>query len=316
MQTITWRFASKEGTVTGMSNNPIITGCNWDGDTVSPTLTANNAGGNQRMPDKDNFNAVLQYAIQQQSEDDVNPEDCKEALPPNGTEPVVYPGVGITNKDNASNPMPGDAAPTVTTDSRNYMVGANSRCFQNTGRGWWNQTDIGATLRTPSGGGGDGAINANVVCTIAETERTSDEDICYQNYTGGGVAATLDASYYKGSGARNGTEREFIAIREGEKTEGPPRSEEPPPDVPAPVVTTVSPSDPVKQEKPPRKYIVRRLMPIECARLQGFPDWWCDGADGSDSAQYKMWGNGIALPCAEDVLGRIAQELRNAGKEE
>ena len=33
-----------------------------------------------------------------------------------------------------------------------------------------------------------------------------------QNYTGGGIAATLDASYYKGAGSRNGKEREFICI--------------------------------------------------------------------------------------------------------
>lgn len=58
-----------------------------------------------------------------------------------------------------------------------------------------------------------------------------------------------------------------------------------------------------------RKYVLRRLTPIECARLQGFPDWWCDGAEGSDSAQYKLWGNGIALPCAVDVLGRIAKAV-------
>ena len=58
-----------------------------------------------------------------------------------------------------------------------------------------------------------------------------------------------------------------------------------------------------------RKYVLRRLTPMECARLQGFPDWWCDGVDGSDSAQYKLWGNGIALPCAVDVLGRIAEEM-------
>lgn len=62
-----------------------------------------------------------------------------------------------------------------------------------------------------------------------------------------------------------------------------------------------------------KKYVLRRLTPTECARLQGFPDWWCDGADGSDSAQYKLWGNGIALPCAVDVLGRIAEEIRNNG---
>ena len=99
----------------------------------------------------------------------------------------------------------------------------------------------------------------------------------YQNYTGGGIAATLDASYWKGAGARNGKEREFVAI---------------------------------ENEKPNRKYIVRRLTPTECARLQGFPDWWTDGADGSDSAKYKLWGNGIALPCAYDVLNRIAKEVK------
>ena len=60
---------------------------------------------------------------------------------------------------------------------------------------------------------------------------------------------------------------------------------------------------------PPRKYIIRRLTPLECCRLQGFPDWWTDGVDGSDSAQYKMWGNGIALPCAVDVLRRIAEAV-------
>lgn len=74
--------------------------------------------------------------------------------------------------------------------------------------------------------------------------------------------------------------------------------------------------DLVVEEQPQlqRKYIVRRLTPTECARLQGFPDWWCDGADGSDSAQYKMWGNGIALPCAADVLGRIAKAARKRGE--
>lgn len=65
-----------------------------------------------------------------------------------------------------------------------------------------------------------------------------------------------------------------------------------------------------KMEEKERKYVLRRLTPMECARLQGFPDNWCDGANGSDSEQYKLWGNGIALPCAVDVLGRIAEEMR------
>ena len=100
-----------------------------------------------------------------------------------------------------------------------------------------------------------------------------------------------------------------------------------------------------------RKYIVRRLIPIECARLQGFPDYWgypdfkseftpeeesfwhevrrvhalVNGKEykpvkpGSllkwynklhtDSSEYKMWGNGIALPCAEYVVGGVVEAL-------
>lgn len=93
------------------------------------------------------------------------------------------------------------------------------------------------------------------------------------------------------------------------------------------------------------KYVVRRLTPVECARLQGFPDWWCKGLETedptdeevafwkdvwkvwndingvkektdanlkkwitdpySDAAEYKLWGNGIALPCADFVLAGI-----------
>ena len=95
------------------------------------------------------------------------------------------------------------------------------------------------------------------------------------------------------------------------------------------------------------EYIVRRLTPTECARLQGFPDWWCsdlgtdEPTDGeikfwrdvfethrkivgtsskpksdiqirswlknphSDSAEYKLWGNGVALPCVFFVLSGI-----------
>ena len=95
-------------------------------------------------------------------------------------------------------------------------------------------------------------------------------------------------------------------------------------------------------------YIVRRLTPTECARLQGFPDWWCDGLETAepteediafwtdvfeifrkvisgakkpktrsqivkwlqapylDSAAYRLWGNGVALPCVWFVLAGIA----------
>ena len=64
-----------------------------------------------------------------------------------------------------------------------------------------------------------------------------------------------------------------------------------------------------KQMEEKRKYVLRRLTPLECLRLQGLPDWWVDGIDGSDSAIYRMCGNGLAIPCATFVLGRIAEEM-------
>jgi DNA (cytosine-5)-methyltransferase 1 len=101
----------------------------------------------------------------------------------------------------------------------------------------------------------------------------------------------------------------------------------------------------VQEPKPPRRYIIRRLTPTECARLQGFPDWWStlapyNPADAefwedvrkthaeingkkykptknlkkwyeglhTDSAEYKMWGNGIALPNARYVIQGIAEQ--------
>lgn len=70
--------------------------------------------------------------------------------------------------------------------------------------------------------------------------------------------------------------------------------------------------------------IIRRLTPLECERLQGFPDGWTDiGAwtdengklhqESSDSARYKALGNSIALPPWKWVLKRLcAQYERDA----
>lgn len=58
-------------------------------------------------------------------------------------------------------------------------------------------------------------------------------------------------------------------------------------------------------------YIVRRLTPTECARLQGFPDDWCADVPHSDSAEYKLWGNGIALPCLLPMMKAMSIRLRD-----
>ena len=59
-----------------------------------------------------------------------------------------------------------------------------------------------------------------------------------------------------------------------------------------------------------RQCLIRRLTPMECERLQGFPDGWTDIAAASDSARYKALGNSVAIPCVTFVLRGIAAVLR------
>lgn len=55
--------------------------------------------------------------------------------------------------------------------------------------------------------------------------------------------------------------------------------------------------------------LIRRLTPLECERLQGFPDCWTNLPGASDSARYRALGNSVAIPCVEFVLGRIKTAL-------
>jgi DNA (cytosine-5)-methyltransferase 1 len=48
---------------------------------------------------------------------------------------------------------------------------------------------------------------------------------------------------------------------------------------------------------------IRRLTPVECERLQGFPDNWTDGQ--ADSSRYKQMGNAVAVPVVEWIISRL-----------
>ena len=56
-------------------------------------------------------------------------------------------------------------------------------------------------------------------------------------------------------------------------------------------------------------HLIRRLTPLECERLQGFPDGWTDIPNASNSARYKALGNSVAIPCVEFIMSRIAAAL-------
>lgn len=213
-------------------------------------------------------------------------------------EAVVYDGANITSPLNKTNSQAGDPCHTISTDSRNYIV----HCLQGNG-----------IDRADTAGCNGKGVCEDKCYTLNTIDRHA---VCfpqqaYNKFIQEDIGATLKASGGTcGGGSENlVAEQSFSSIR----------------------------------------YIVRRLTPTECARLQGFPDWWGEipkkdnltddeyvfwlnarntyakinnkttkeyskeqmlswyNKLHSDSSEYKMWGNGIALPNALYVMQGIAE---------
>ena len=137
-------------------------------------------------------------------------------------------------------------------------------CVQNTGHGWWNQGDIAETLRTPAGGDSTKA-NLVVMCYDARGNGdgthcptlTGDHENRVTDYTA--ICVSEHPPVYSVD-CRNATLDEEKTHTLQAKANGGQS-------------LNCTPSVLMGGE-PPRKYIIRRLTPLECCRLQGFPDWW------------------------------------------
>ena len=68
--------------------------------------------------------------------------------------------------------------------------------------------------------------------------------------------------------------------------------------------------DLVCQKADVHAHLIRRLTPLECERLQGFPDGWTDIPGASDSARYKALGNSVAIPCVDFVMQCLVQAVQ------
>ena len=214
-------------------------------------------------------------------------------------EAVVYDGANITSPLNKTNPQAGDPCHTISTDSRNYIV----CCLQGNG-----------IDRADTAGCNGKGVCEDKCYTLNTIDRHA---VCfpqqaYNKFIQEDIEATLKAS----GGTYGGGSENLVA----------------------------------EQSFSPIRYIVRRLTPTECARLQGFPDlwghlnkkenftdeeykFWLEVRNAyakinnkavkdytkaqiltwynklhTDSAEYKMWGNGIALPNALYVMQGIAAE--------
>lgn len=301
---------NKSATLSCNNDQTLFEPCNWDGQKVAPTPTAHNADCNQCMPDKNHFNYVSEaYGICSKDSNSMKSDN-----PHSG---IYKADTSRTLDGNGGNPgcNQGGIAVVESHAIQGSMIGRNEK-------------------NDPQGDG----INEDVSFTL----NTVDRHAVYTMTTGSFAqvaedkAPTVLARDYKDPTAVcYGIGRDTFNQGKNAKF-SPSFSEEVQP-------TMVAKGPGAVQSG----YTVRRLTPTECARLQGFPDWWCDNLGTeeptmddlrywydvfethrkivgnstkpktlkqiakwlynphSDAAEYKMWGNGVALPCVVFVLSGI-----------
>jgi DNA (cytosine-5)-methyltransferase 1 len=252
-------------------------------------------------------------------------------------QPVAFDGANITSPLNKTNPQPGDPCHTLSTDSRNYVVQLASGndvtgCLMASGYEKLGAQEMFSGDYTVIEGQpvyclqGNGIDRADTAGCNGKGVR---EDVCYTLNTIDRPAVAYLASGKKTVGTLMANAGTKLWLGNQEAFSG----------------------DYHIIEDAAVRYIVRRLTPTECARLQGFPDDWGhpDVKDSltdeeytfwlnvrnthaaindkavkdytkeqmltwynklhTDSAEYKLWGNGIALPCALYVMQGIAEGL-------
>jgi DNA (cytosine-5)-methyltransferase 1 len=214
---------------------------------------------------------------------------------------VAYNGASITSKTNMSNPKIGDACHTLITDSRNYVV---IKTGEVEGFDGYNHVLTGDKVNTLTCAASDShhvpcvvmdrsafnqGINANVKLGIDEKGiafthiAKGPQAVCYSIQ--GNIVDRPDTANCNGCGWK---EDGCFTLNTVDR----------------PAVAICKPT-----------YIVRRLTPLECERLQGFPDGWTDIGEytddngkkkkSSDASRYKALGNSIALPSWKYLIKRL-----------
>ena len=300
---------NKSATLSCNNDQTLFEPCSWDGGQISPTLTKQNAGGNQRMPDKDNFTCVLQSF-------GICSKDSNAMKSDNPHSGIYEAETARTLDGNGGNPscnQGGIAVVAFTQNQRDEVRDLGDRsAVVCANAGTKQQTFVlqGSMIgRDNKNGPQGGGVNEDVCFTLD----TADRHAVYAMTTGS-----------------------FTQVEKNQ----------------SPAIMARDYKDP-NVVCPAGGYTVRRLTPTECARLQGFPDNWCAdlGTEKttdeelyfwhkvfktysevtgckmksdkqvakwlkdpySDSAEYKMWGNGVALPCVWFVLCGIVWYAQSGG---
>jgi len=369
----------KSATLSCNNDQTLFEPCCWDGSQIAPTLTANNAGGNQRMPDKNHFNCVLQaFGICSKDSNSMkspNPHsgiykaDTSRTLDANGGNPGCNQGgVAVVCIDQGAGKSSCNVSEITSPTLACTHGGEPAVCIQGSiiGRSEKNgpqgdgiNEDVSFTLNTVD----RHAVYAMTTGSYAQVTENKAPTLLSRDYKD--AAIVTQPSYGIGRDAFNQgqnalykpcieEELQPTMVAKGPGALAHPISfypqmkaecQTPREDVSNTLVNGTNPG--FQNGVVETSYTVRRLTPTECARLQGFPDWWCSNletneptmedirywydvfethrkimgtsskpktlkqitkwlkAPHSDSAEYKMWGNGVSLPCVYFVLSGI-----------
>ena len=284
------------------------------GSNMVPSILCLNDQGGNRMDVTENITATLRAQMDghppivlgsQQGGAEICEDLCPTITSAAGTsgnnQPVLFENHGIDSRYTGPHAVAptmsarygtgGNNVPLISQETETYCIAGNiiDRQDHNGGNGMGFQPDISYTLNT-----------ADRHCVFSQ--QRSDE------YVSNDVVSTQSARQYKdstdlvcemdiaGLDCRNGIENGDLSGTLQSKTDG---------------GYSLNNVHPVRIGK-----LIRRLTPLECERLQGFPDYWTDIPGASDSARYKALGNSVAIPCVENVLWGIAFFMRKFYEEQ
>ena len=267
----------------------------WNGDDIAATLTSNS--DNQRMPDKDNAQIILQYP-------DVVGTLTVSDLVKRTNNNIIDAGLLQVVESYTLSSFAGYEDGVGTLRAQGGDVGGGSETlipivFENSYRDGVRLAEQGITqtLTAKMGTGGNNtpmvAVSDNQPMLSFDTQFGSNANVTEN------ISPTLKASQQPPSVA--------YSIREDAQADNFSATE-------VDTVRSLSAHQPSVQSHHAQTFIaepmaVRRLLPIECERLMGWGDDWTryrgDGTEQADSHRYRQIGNGVASPVARWVAEQI-----------
>lgn len=268
---------------------------NGDGDTV-PTITGDH---NSRITD---YTAVIceKYAANSSGDGISGTIDAS-----------YYKGVGsregkerefVVCETLGFNPLNGaKAASNAEVENGSHTLRSSSPtacviCFSQDAYDKYEEAQHAASLKASGGNYGGGS--ENLVCAGFSAQSSAEAGLTFNE----NLSPTLQVGKCAAVVTEHHTHEEIVRMREGKDGGGK-----------GALVqedksgTIACNNDQVLFQHAQTQYIVRRLTPLECCRLQGMPDWWCADIPHSDAQEYRMWGNGMALPNALYIMEGLAK---------